>query len=151
MTRAVVKAVLVAASLALAACEDPVEHATGSGRPEVTVATRDVDAVKGGVVDMMLDGGFTLLSDSAHLLVFEQPARDFTSWLLYAEDADDTPNARLAYTIAQNPDGVRVVGDLAMIAKAGSPAERRTSLNNSRASAELQQALFRLKRSIEQG
>jgi hypothetical protein len=151
MTRALVRAVLVASALLLAACEDPVDHATASGRPEVTVATRDTEMVKATLVNEMLDGGFTLLSDSAHQLVFEQPAGDLMSWLLYAEDVDDTPNARIAYTIAPSPAGVRVVGDLAMISRPGTPAERRTSLNNSRASAELQQALFRLKQAIERG
>jgi hypothetical protein len=46
---------------------------------------------------------------------------------------------------------VRVVGDLSMIGNAGTPGQRRTSLNDSRAAAEPQQALLRLKRSIERG
>ena len=113
----------------LAACASPVTHQTASGRPEVTIATTTVDAVKGALISAMVNGGYSITRDSDYLLAFDRPVDNVLAAALLGSEYDSTPNARISYTIAELRSRIRVVADLALVTNPGSAFERHTNMN----------------------
>jgi hypothetical protein len=134
----------------LIGCAAPVKHDTASGKPEVTIENTDSESVKQAVVNKMLDLGYTITSDTPYQISFDLPVESVMISLLAGSSYDAQPNARMAFTIAQTRAGVRVIADVALITNPGSAFERRTVLNQHRASIQVQTMLEQLKADVEQ-
>ena len=134
-----------AALVLVAGCATPIQHQTASGKPEVTIDTGNVTAVKEALVARMVNNGWNLVRDSDYLMVFERPVDSVWMAALLGSRYDGTPNARTSYTFAVGGRTVRIVADLAVITNPGSAYERRTDFNQSQPSLDLQRMLNQLR------
>jgi len=116
--------VVLALGCALCACAAPVHLDTPSGHPEVTISRVAPDRVKSALVNKMIDSGYRITKDTQFELTFDKPADSALAILLLSSDRGGTPNMRVAYSIAQVGDDVRVVADVAIISNPGSPYEK---------------------------
>jgi hypothetical protein len=125
------------AAIAVGACATPVTHQTASGKVEVTV-TGAQEPVKAELVNVMVNRGYTINRDSPFQIVFEKPIMNGLAAALLGSRYNSTPDARVSFTITQNGQATRIVGDLAVITNPGSGFEMRTDFNNSQDSAQIQ-------------
>ena len=130
-------------------CVAPVQHNTASGKPEVTIGTNDVGAVKAALVSEMIDRGYDITTEGDHRLIFDQRVDNVLAAALLGSSYDSTPNARISYTIVRTSGGIRVVADIAIITNPGSAFERRTEMNQHQDSLDVQRALDALKSAVE--
>ena len=135
----------------VAACAAPVKHHTASGRPEVTITTNNVGAVKGALISEMVNRGYSITRESDFLVAFDRPIDNVWAAALLGSRYDSTPNARVSYTIARIQDAIRVVADLAIITNPGSAFERQTNMNANEDSRMIQGLMDRVKRTVEAG
>ena len=135
----------------VAACATPVKHHTASGRPEVTIATTNVGAVKGALISEMVNRGYSITRESDFLVAFDRPIDNVWAAALLGSRYDSTPNARVSYTIARIQDAIRVVADLAIITNPGSAFERQTNMNANEDSRKIQGLLDRVKSNVDAG
>ena len=135
----------------VAACATPVKHHTASGRPEVTIATTNVGAVKGALISEMVNRGYSITRESDFLVGFDRPIDNVWAAALLGSRYDSTPNARVSYTIARIQDAIRVVADLAIITNPGSAFERQTDMNANKDSRMIQGLMDRVKSNVEAG
>ena len=140
---------MLVAMVMAAGCVAPVQHNTASGKPEVTVSTNDVGAVKAALVSEMIDRGYGITSEGDHRLVFDRAADSFLAGVLFGSSYDSTPNTRISYTLVPTSDGVRVVADLAVVTNPGSAFEKRMEMNHHQDSVGVQRALDALKSRVE--
>lgn len=140
---------VLVAMVMVVGCVAPVQHNTASGKPEVTVSTSDVGAVKAALVSEMIDRGYNITTEGDFGMVFDRPVDNFLAGVLLGSSYDTTPNARIAYTLVPKSDGVRVVADIAVITNPGSAFEKRTEMNQSQSSLGVQEALDALKLRVE--
>ena len=127
--------------LGLAACAATVTHQTASGKPEVTIMTTEISAVKGLLVSEMLNRGYSITSESGNLVAFDRPVDNAFAAALLGSQYDRTPNARVTYSIAPLGSSTRVIADLAIITNPGSAFERRTDMNSNQDSLMFQDLL----------
>ena len=135
----------------VASCATPVKHHTASGRPEVTIATTNVEAVKGALISEMVNRGYSITRESDFLVAFDRPVDNVWAAALLGSRYDSTPNARVSYTIARIQDTIRVVADLAIITNPGSAFERQTNMNANEDSRKIQDLMDRVKGNVEAG
>ena len=142
-------AAVVLLCLGVVSCAPPVTHQTASGRPEVTIATTNVDAVKGALISVMINGGYSITRESHYLLAFDRPVDNVLAAALLGSQYDSTPNARISYTVARIQSGIRVVADLAIVTNPGSAFERHTNMNANQDSLGVQKLLLQIKSQVE--
>lgn len=135
-------------AIVLTACVTPVEHATPSKRPEVTIPGAKASEVKAELVNRMVDFGYSPTKTSGLALVFERQSESIAAALIYGSDYDRTPNARISYTIIELRGSVRVVADIKMVTNPGSAFERVTDINRSRDSLGVQALLQQLQEDL---
>lgn len=139
----------VAAVLTLGGCGTPVTHATVSGKVEVAITGSTPEAVKAGLVNEMVNHGYRITKDTSYEIAFDRPTDNIAASVLLGSKYDAQPNARVSYFITPTPPIVRVVADIAIITNPGSSFERRTEMNGSQDSVQVQALLDRLKTSLE--
>ncbi|HVY12152.1 MAG TPA: hypothetical protein VHB73_01145 [Alphaproteobacteria bacterium] len=140
---------LVLAFLVLCSCAAPVQHATASGKPEVTIAAAP-KAIRSALENGMVNSGYTIAKDSNEVLVFEKEVTEnLGASLIYGSQANPYPTARARFYLIPEGKRTRVVGDLSVISNGGSPYERVHALNNGVDSDTVQKMLYRLKNKFE--
>ena len=132
------------AALTVAACVEPVEHSTASGKPEVLIDTQDTSAVKSEIVSYMINSGYSVTTNDEFTIAFDRPVDNAFAAVLLGSSYDSTPNARITYTIIEVNNGTRVIADSAIITNPGSAFERRTPMNNSQDSKRIQELLTQI-------
>jgi hypothetical protein len=140
---------VLAAALILGGCGTPVTHATGSGKVEVGINGATPEIVKPGLVNKMVNYGYRITKDTPYEIAFDRPTDNLAASILLGSKYDAQPNARVSYFITATPPTVRVVADIAIITNPGSSFERRTEMNNSQDSVQVQALLDDLKMSLE--
>ena len=133
----------------VSACVTPVQHNTASGKPEVTINTGNVAAVKEALITRMINMGYKLVRESDNQMVFDKTIdgawMDATTIL---NPFDRTIGAtRVSYTFAVGSMAIRVVADAALVVK-GSSIEQQIELNNYKDSLEFQEVLDQLRDAI---
>ena len=89
----------------------------------------------------MLNKGYRITKDTQFELAFDMPVDNAMVSVLLGSKYDSQPNKRVSYSIAQVGEDVRVVADFAVITNPGSAFERRTDLNESAATTDVQTLL----------
>lgn len=133
----------------LAACATPVHHNTASGKPEVFIASSDVDEIKGRIASHMMNAGYSITRDTAYQFAFDRPVDNFWVSAFFGSRYDSQPNARISYSFAVISGGTRVVADVAIITNPGSAFERRTAANQNRDTLQVQELLDAVKADVE--
>lgn len=139
---------IVALAAALAGC-GTVNHQTASGKVEVTITGAPPEAVKAAVVNAMVNRQYRISKDTAFELAFDKPTENVLAAALLGSRYDGIPNTRVSYFLAPTPPSVRVVADFAIITNPGSSYERRTDLNRSEDTAQVQALLDEVKAQLE--
>jgi len=129
-------------------CVEPTVHDTPSGRPEVTLSTKNMDAVRSALINQMLNKGYSITRDTGHSVAFDRPVDNALGAALFGSEYDATPNARIVYTLAALDRSTRVVADIAIITNPGSAFERQTNMNSNQESVKVQEMLDGLKRAL---
>ncbi len=129
----------------LAGCVEPTVHDTPSGRPEVTLSTKNHDAVRSALINRMLNKGYSITRDTGHSIAFDRPVDNALGAVLFGSQYDATPNARIVYTLAALGNATRVVADIAIVTNPGSAFERQTNMNGNQDSLQVQAMLESLK------
>jgi hypothetical protein len=111
-----------------------------SGRPEVTVQA-PATAIKSQLINEMLNRGFSVVSDSPYLVVFEKVSDNLGAMFLFGTRYGGAPHVRASFSIADLNGSSRVVSDVALIGNAGTAFERRTDLNFGTDAAQAQEML----------
>lgn len=132
------RALIVCSLLALSACQS-VQHATLSGKPEVTVAA-PADQAKTAFVGALINSGFSLKSDTQFMVVAERVTTGLGAALL-ATQYDSRVMARITGTFVPNGKDTRVVADMALVSNPGSAFERPFTMTASQDSIRVQQML----------
>ncbi len=133
----------------LAGCGTPVNHATISGKPEVSISGTTPDAVKAAIINEMINRQYRISKDTPYEIAFDKPTDNAAAILLLGSKYDAVPNVRASYYITSTPPTVRVVADLAVITNAGSGFERRTDVNGNEDTLKIQMQLDGIKASLE--
>lgn len=126
-----------------------VDHQTASGKVEVTI-NAPPEAVKASIVNAMVNQRYRISKDTAFELAFDKPTDNLLAAAFLGSRYDSTPNTRISYFLAPTPPSVRVVADFAIITNPGSSFERRTDLNRSEDTAQVQALLDDVKAQTEQ-
>lgn len=138
-------------TIMMGACAAPINHATPSGRPEVTIRGRVSSQVQSEVMNLMINRKYSVKSSSVNILVFEKPIEGTMAAVLFGSQYNTTPHARATFNIFEVGDSTRVVASFAAITNPGSSFERTTSLDNNPESANYQTRLDEIKQRIEAG
>lgn len=138
---------IVAIAAALAGCGS-VNHQTASGKVEVTISATP-EAVKASIVNAMVNQRYRISKDTAYEIAFDKPSENLLAVAFLGSKYDGTPNTRVSYFLAPTPPTVRVVADFAIITNPGSSFERRTDLNRSEDTAQVQALLEGVKAEVE--
>lgn len=137
------------AGLLLSSCGTPVSHATASGKVEVVINGTTPEATKAALVNEMVNHGYRITKDTPFETAFDRPTDNIAAAVLLGSKYDAQPNARVSYFITPTPPTVRVVADIAIITNPGSGFERRTEMNASQDSVQLQALLDQIKVLLE--
>ncbi|MHB0706013.1 hypothetical protein ACX4MT_09235 [Roseomonas mucosa] len=129
-------------------CAAPVTHNTASGKPEVTVTTSDLPALKSYITNDMINRGYTIVRESESQLVFDRPVQNVLVGALVGSSFNSTPNTRLTYVFIKNQTSYRVVGDVALITNPGSGFEKRNDMNAAQDTVVIQQMLERMRATL---
>jgi hypothetical protein len=111
-----------------------------SGRPEVTVSA-PAAAVKSQLINEMLNHGFSIVSDSPYLVVFEKVSDNIAAMFLFGTRYGGAPHVRASFSIADMNGSTRVVSDLALIGNAGTAFRKAHRPEHGTDAAEAQQML----------
>jgi len=118
-------------------CLSALGAAAQSGRAEVTVAASSA-AVKSHLINEMMNRGYSIMSDTPNMVVFDKVADNLAAMFLFGTRFGGAPHARIVYSIAEIGGSTRVMADAALIGNAGSAFERRNDMNSGEALGEVQ-------------
>ena len=136
---------LVLLPLLLAACQQPVQHDTASGRPEVCIRKATPAQVSAELSSDLLNRGYSITQQTDNLVRADHPLKGFGAALLAsAYNSNEMPNARVTYNIVKTESCTRVVADIAEVVNPGTGFEHTELLNNSQDSLLVQQTLDNL-------
>jgi len=142
--------IMAAALLAILAGCETVQHATPSGRPEVTISAASND-VKTAFVGTLTNLGYALTKDTDFQIVMEKPVENVMANVLMASQYDPTVEARVTATFLDMSGTTRVTTDLGIVRNGGSAFEAVTPMNNNPDSIGLQMLLQEIKTGLESG
>lgn len=95
---------------------------TASGSPEVTMRAPP-DRAKAALMNVVLNRGLRVKSDSAYSLIVEQETKSTAARVLTATDSS-TPVERVSFNIAPVAGGTRIVADSSYVTKPGTAFEQ---------------------------
>ncbi|RWC04209.1 MAG: hypothetical protein EOQ56_04290 [Mesorhizobium sp.] len=142
-------AALFSCATVLAACQG-VQHATPSGKPEVTIAAPSAD-VKTAFVGTLTNLGYTMTKDSTFQIAMERPIDNVMANVLLSSSYDPTVEGRLTATFLEMGGNTRVTTDMGVVRNGGSAFEAVTPVHNSPDSVGLQMLLQEIKTGLESG
>src|SRR5690606_37312044 len=116
------------ALLALSGCQT-VQHATPSGRPEVTIRA-PANNVKLAYIGTLTNLGYSMIRDTNYQIVMEKPVDNFMANLLMGSEYDPTVEARITATFLELGNQTRVTTDMGIVRNGGSAFEAVTPFNN---------------------
>lgn len=141
--------IVFAAALFLTGCQT-VQHATPSGRPEVTIAAPS-NEVKTAFVGTLTNLGYSLTKDTNFQIAMERPVDNVMANVLLSSKYDPTVEARITATFLELSGATRVTTDMGIVRNGGSAFEAVTSVNNSPDSVGVQNLLQEIKAGLESG
>lgn len=147
--RAVFIAFAMPVLICLGGCATPVNHATPSGRVEVTVQGKVGKELRAEISNMMLNTGYNAKNSSESLMVFEKPVQNVLAAVLYGSQYDSSPAARVSYSIVETDYLTRVVASFAVVTNPGSAFERVTPMDNNPDTRGFQMRLDEMKAFLE--
>ena len=115
----------------LAGCATTPSLRTASGKPEVTIPSTSKKAVFDALTNAMIQQGYEVKNITDYSAVYGKKTDSILASMLLGSQYDSTPEARVAYTVVDTSEGVRVVAALQMITNPGSAFERVTDLSQS--------------------
>ena len=122
MTRIIISLVFcLVAGLASPAVAQP-------GRAQTSVAA-PAAVVKSHLMNEMLSKGFSIISDTPNMVVFDRQSDNFAANLFFGTPYGGAPHYRVAFSMAELNGSTRVFADIALVGNAGSAFERRTDFN----------------------
>lgn len=139
----------LAAAVAVSACQT-VQHATPSGRPEVTI-NAPMDDVKATYVGTLTNFGYSMVRDTNYQIVMEKPVDNLMANVLLSSRYDPTVEARITATFLNMGGQTRVTTDMGIVRNGGSAFEAVTPLNGSQDSVGVQSLLNEIKSELEAG
>jgi hypothetical protein len=125
-----------------------VQHATASGRPEVTV-NAPADAVRVAFINGFIDRGYTIIEDTPYRLVMDRRSDNVMANVLLGSQWNPQIHARISLTVATLNSKTRVVADLNAVTNPGTAFERLTPMSNSKDSEEIQQFMRGIAAQVE--
>lgn len=122
---------------------------TVSGRPEIVIASRDIDAMKSQLIGEMVHFGYQVDSNSRDLLEISRNATDLIT--AHAVGSADGPHRRVViYTFIQQGVSTRIIADVSMRAQLPGGQVDTVSLNdNGTVYGFFQKQLDKLKETLE--
>jgi len=132
--------IFLALTLSLAACAQPVNYQTASGRPE-RLFNAPPERVRAALATELVNRGYQIIRESESVIEGQKTSDNVWANMLMGSQWDPTVKVRATYTIIPSGSGTRVVGDLAIVGNAGTAFERVTPMSNSKASLDMQNAL----------
>jgi len=124
---------------------------TAYGKPEIVIASRDVDTMKSSLIREMARFGYQVDKDTPYLLEMSRTATDLIT-AHSVGSADSTHQRVVAYTIIKQGASTRIVADYSMRAQLpGGQVDTMSLSDNGTVSSLIQQLLNRLKETIESG
>lgn len=141
-------------TLLLNACATPVAKitTTPSGKPEVVINVRNVDAVKAAIITDMVNYGYQIEKDTPYLLEMARPANSSEDMMaaLSIGNAHSTNHRVASYTFVTNDDGIRVIVSTSLRAQLPGGKVNSMQLNdNGNVYNTFQTQLFEIKAKIE--
>jgi hypothetical protein len=137
--------------LLLSGCVAPVQHNTGSGKPEICISSKvPQEAVASALTSDLLNRGYSISQQTNTQVRGDKPVTNVLAAALLGSRYDSTPNARINYNIVSGQDCTRVVADMNIVTNPGSAFERLTAMSNSQDSVMIQSDLNQIKETLEQ-
>jgi len=129
----------------VSACAGPIQHATPSGKVEVTINNVTKKTVKDKLVDTMVNMGFIVTKSDDNVVVADRPN---PTAMIFGTNIG-TPVSRITLQLVQNGKTVRVIADCAVIASPNTAYENRIDMNGNADTARLQTQLDYIKGDLE--
>ena len=113
----------------LTGCATTPQLKTASGKPEVTIPNTTKKVIFDALTNAMIQQGYEIRNINDYSAVYGKRTNSILASMLLGSQYDSTPEARVAYTIVDTSEGVRVVATLQMITNPGSAFERVTDFS----------------------
>lgn len=115
------------APLLLAGCVSQRPLRTPSGNPEIVVHSARPPELVAGLRDAMLRRGYRVLLENDRLAMFAKDCGDFDTAFFYGQGWNASADFRVTFYLAPEAEGLRVVADIEIVTKSGTPEEARKS------------------------
>lgn len=130
----------------LSAClTTPVQHATASGRPEVTIARRGAKSLLADITNEMVNIAYVPRTRSETVAVFEKDLDRAEAFIISGGPGENKPVRRVTFDIVESETSTRVLATLSIVTDPGGRKEKATPVNDSKESFQWQQLLDRIK------
>ena len=117
---------------------------TPTGKPEITIQTKDAKKVIASLQNAMINREYSLVKQSENLNVWERPMKDFASSLAYGSKMNPTPYFRVTYTFIYNENTIRIIASIHIVTNPGTNFEQIKDVSKqSRSAHNIQEVLLR--------
>jgi hypothetical protein len=99
---------------------------TPSGSPEVTINGAAPDRAKAALMNVVLNRGLRVKSETGHSLVVEQTTSNTAAQILSSANNGRSAVERVSFALAPVPGGTRIVADSTYVTKPGTAFEEST-------------------------
>jgi hypothetical protein len=126
---------------------------TRSGKPEVSIKTNDIEAVKSELISRMMEKNYLLEDDSKYRMTFKKEVEgfgaQFAAQLLVGTKYGTTPEVVAVFNLMKLKDGLRVIGFVFIFSQSGFGQTKKEKIDNNKTFNDVQTMLNLIKSTVE--